>query len=232
MGITWLRAFHSSQYHFDELQTFLSDIPINFQIIGITETRIKKNYSITTNIQLPDYTIEHTPTESANGGALLYIKNNLNYKLRPDLQIYKKKELETVFIEILQENKENVIVGCIYRHPCMSPQEFNDFYLKNLTEKLRSENKEVILLGDFNIDLMKYETNKTVSDFLDNIYSSNLLPSITTPTRITPRSQTLIDNIFCSIISDNYESGNLLSTFSDHLGQFLILPSWENTDSN
>ena len=31
------------------------------------------------------------PTKSANGGALLYVKNGINYKLRPDLNINKAK---------------------------------------------------------------------------------------------------------------------------------------------
>ena len=56
------------------------------------------------------------PTKSANGGALLYIKNGINYKLRPDLNINKDKELESIFIEVITKNSKN-IVGCIYSTP-------------------------------------------------------------------------------------------------------------------
>ena len=42
-------------------------------------------------------------TKSANGGALLYIKDTINYKLRPDHNVEKEKELESIFIEILQK---------------------------------------------------------------------------------------------------------------------------------
>ena len=48
----------------------------------------------------------------------------------------------------------------------MHRSEFNDEYLKPLSEKLISENKEVVLIGDFNIDLLKGDSNKNVSDFL------------------------------------------------------------------
>ena len=48
-----------------------------------------------------------------------------------------------------------------------------------------------LLLGDFNIELLKCDSNKNVSDFLDIIYSTNLVPNITSPTRLTSRSQTL-----------------------------------------
>ena len=95
------------------------------------------------------------PTKSANDGALLYIRDTINYKLRLDLNVEKEKELESIFIEILQKTSKNVIIDYIYKHPCMHPKEFNDLFLKPLTERLTKENnKEVILLGDFNINLI------------------------------------------------------------------------------
>ena len=91
----------------------------DFQIIDISETRLKKNQETTTNIQLENFNIEHEPTEAVNGGVLLYIKKTVSYKLIPDLMIYKKRELESVFIEIIQKDSKNMVVGCIYRHPCI-----------------------------------------------------------------------------------------------------------------
>ena len=149
------------------------------------------------------------------GGVLLYIKKAINYKLRPDLMIYKKREMESVFMEVIKNDFKNIVVGCIYRHPCMQQSEFIDEYLKPLSEKLISENKEVILLGNFNIDLLKCDSNKNVSGFLDIICSTNLLPNITSPTRLTSRSQTVIDNFFSSVINDDCVADNLISPISD-----------------
>ena len=216
---------NSLQYHFDELQTFLSNCPIDFKILGISESRLTTDISTTTNIQLPGFNIEHMSTRSANGSALLYIRGTINYKLRPDLNVEKEKELESIFTEILQKTSKNVIIGCIYRHPCMYPKEFNDLFLNSLTARLTKENnREVILLADFNIDLIKSNSNANASEFLDVIYSSNLLPHITSPTQLTSRSHTLIDNIF-SNINEECTSGNIINTISDHLGQFLIIPN-------
>ena len=117
---------------------------------------------------------------------------------------------------MIQKDSKNIVVGCIYRHPFMQQSEFNDEYLKPLSEKSISENKEVILLSDFNNDLLKYDSNKNVSDFVDIIYSANLLPNITSPTTVTSCSQTLIDNIFSSVINDDCIAGNLISPISDH----------------
>ena len=70
-----------------------------FQIIGITESKLKGATPPTTSITLSGYNYEHMPTKSANGRALPYNKNDINYKLRPDLNINKDKELGSIFIE-------------------------------------------------------------------------------------------------------------------------------------
>ena len=99
-----------------------------------------------------------------------YFKDTINYKLRPDLNEEKEKKLESIFIEILQKTSTNIIIGCIYRHPCMHPKEFNDLFLKYQTKKLTKENKkEVILMGDFNSNLIKSNSNANASEFLDVI---------------------------------------------------------------
>ena len=68
----------------------------------------------------------------------------------------------------------------------MEVNEFNSLFLNTLSENLLSEkNKEIVLLGDFNIDLLKYEKDHNISDFLDQMYSASLVPHITFPTRVT-----------------------------------------------
>ena len=89
-----LSLFHlniySLSFHFDELESLISKSKNNFQIICISETRLKKTLERTKNIQLENFNIEQVPTESANGGVLLYIRKAINYKPRPDLINYKK----------------------------------------------------------------------------------------------------------------------------------------------
>ena len=60
---------------------------------------------------------EYTHNESSKGGALLYIDKNLRYRSRSDLTLYKSKEIESSFIEIIELKKKNTIVGCIYEYP-------------------------------------------------------------------------------------------------------------------
>ena len=50
-----------------------------------------------------------------------------------------------------------------------------------------------------------------------------LFPHISSQIHITPRSRTLIDNIFSNNIEHDTLSGNITTTISDHFAQFLIL---------
>ena len=175
---------------------------------------------------MPGYNIEYTPTESSNGGTLLYIKQGINYKLRKDLQMYKSKELEPMFIEVLEPgiSRNNMIIGCIYCHPSMEISEFNSHFLPVLLEKISEEKKMVVLLGDFNADLLKFDHDDEVADFLDAMYSKLLLPNISSPIRITPTSAALIDNISTNDYDNTFTSGNLVTTLSDNLAQILVVP--------
>ena len=100
-----LNFFHlnisSLPYHFPELHPLLATSEIEPDITRITESRLKSNKSHLTNITLPNYNIEHCPTNGLNGGALLYIKEDIIYKKRNDLKILKSKMLESIFIEII-----------------------------------------------------------------------------------------------------------------------------------
>ena len=80
--------------HIDKLELFLSLIKTKFDIICISESRITKNNSLTTNINIPGYNFEHTPTESKAGGSLMYISDKISYKLRNDLNVYCSKQLK------------------------------------------------------------------------------------------------------------------------------------------
>ena len=101
----------------------------------------------------------------------------------------------------------------------------NEFLPKlgTLLDKISSEEKTVILLGDFNIDLLKFDNKADVFKFLDTLSSYLLKPYITLPTRITEKSKSLIDNIFISTTPYSANSGNFLTGISDHLIQFSIL---------
>ena len=78
----------------------------------------------------------------------------------------------------------------------------------------------IILVGDFNINLLKLSDNLLFKEYLDNIFALGLYPTITLPTRITDTTATFIDNVYSNHLTDKYSSGIILSDISDHYPYF------------
>ena len=153
----------------------------------------------------------------------MYIRNGIDFFQRNDLNIYKSRELESIFIEILNPKGKNTIIGTIYRHPCMDQELFLDEFMKPLCDKLGVENKPIYIAGDFNFDLSNSSHNQSQL-FFDTMMSNFLCPTITLPTKINSFRHTIIDNIFTNQINPDMISGNLCIAISDHLPSFLLVP--------
>ena len=217
---------HSIQFHIDDLRVILQMLNFKFDIIAISESKLQVGVEPKVNINLKGFQNPiSTPTEASKGGVLLYIAEGLNFKPRNDLKIYKSKELESAFVEILHPNEANSIIGVIYKHPCINGDTFNDDYLKPLLAKLSAQsNKKLFLAGDFNFDLIKASTHTETTDFFNIMTSNFLLPLITLPTKINTYNDTLIDNIFTNQFNPDFRTGNLTVGISDHLPSFMIVP--------
>ena len=160
----------SLSYHHLALYNLLSNLKIKPNIIGIYETRLQKGKQPITNISLPNYVYEHTLVDLGKGGTLLYIDKNIKYKLVNDLNVYEKKMVESTFIEILKKKQKNMIIGCVYKHPKHEVSDFSNNYITPLLDKLSNENKDIMIMGDFNINLINYNDG----NFLDTMFFSYL----------------------------------------------------------
>ena len=72
---------------------------------------------------------------------------------------------------------------------------FNDEYLTPLLSRINKEKKICLLMGDFNINLLKSDTKSEVSEFFDNLSSHFFAPYSLQPARLASVSITLIDNV-------------------------------------
>ena len=114
----------------------------------------------------------------------------------------------------------------------MDVTDFNENFLNSLLKKINQEQK-VLVLGDFNIDLMDYNEHKLTIKFLDPLVSNSYLPHINQTIQHTSHSRTLIDKIFNNVISKGIICGNITATISEQLPQFLISPNtFANPQSN
>ena len=207
---------------FDALLNYLHLLTHKFSIIGLTETWL--NDMDGDNFKIPGYNLTKVNRQNKGGGGIcIFTRENIKIKLRNDLvNEESNNNTEFLFIEILNEKCKNVIVGIIYRPPSSKFKDFkND--LKTILTKLDKSNKPCYIMGDFNIDLLKYECCNYSNNFFNQLSSSGYVPLITKPTRITRSTATLIDNIFTNNANKTgHQSGILLNDISDHLPIFTI----------
>ena len=90
-------------------------------------------------------------------------------------------------------------------------QFINEF--ASVIQSLKNNNKHIAIAGDFNLNLLKINQNELCSDFLDLLMTYGMYPQITLPTRLTDKSVTLIDNLFCNFdkITKRTTAGILLN---------------------
>ena len=104
----------SLQRNFEDFQThLLNELDFEFDLIGISETKITNANEPLLNVHLNGYNFEFVPTPLAVGGGVgLYIKDNLKYSI---LEQKSTCVFQALWIEIHLPNKKNIICGTIYR---------------------------------------------------------------------------------------------------------------------
>ena len=99
----------------------------------------------------------------------------------------------------------------------------NDF--RKLLGHLDKTKKEVIIAGDFNINLLELHEKTAFEDFFNTMTQHSFYPKITLPTRFSRRRGTLIDNFYCKLSVSSLQStaGVMLNKISDHLPYFICI---------
>ena len=142
-----------------------------------------------------------------------YILKTIVFNRRDDLKFYSPGDFESTFIEIIFPNKKNMIIGCIYRHPSSNISIQKELF-EPVLDKIASEEKTCALMRDFNIDLLKVDSNEEANAYYNIVTSHFFIPFILQPTRL--KSKTLIDNIFINSIEYPSYSGNLTIQLSSY----------------
>ena len=134
-----------------------------------------------------------------------------------------------MYVNILLKNLQPIKIGIFYRPPNENK------FLENISNdfnKLNLEKNEVIILGDFNINLFqnnKYILNKTnpvlpgvktthplLKQYKHFLSTFGLKQLIEKPTRITCETSTLIDHILTNSVKKISQYGIVNTGISDH----------------
>ena len=194
----------------------------NATVIGIGESKLDDSV-LSSEIHIDNYNALRCDRNRHGGGVVCYIRNDLSYEVKS----FFPPEIENIFFEILLPNTKPIIVGIIYRPPSQS--EFLEIINTHFS-KLDTNNNEIYILGDFNINL--YLNNSYI--FLkNNLLQSQSITSdikkyyefftmfglkqlIEVPTRVTCSSSTIIDHILASFPNRVSQQGVIDVGLSDH----------------
>ena len=146
------------------------------------------------------------------GGVAIYCHEGMNYSSRDDL----KGNNEAIWIELHCTKCKPLIIGCIYRPPSQPIDEF----LTDVDNSLQRVNNRhaKVLLGDFNVDSLKKSRmdSSLMRKLRQTTENYDLEQIISSPTRITENSSTLIDMIFTNEKHRIVSFGILHLGLSDH----------------
>ena len=224
-----ISVFHvninSLNAHNNDLLSYLECLTLKFDVIVLSEIW-SYNIDLYSNL-FPGFTFFHDlPPVSNIGGIGMFVREDLNPCMRVDLKIKNHDHLKTenLWLEVSSASKVKYVIGGIYRHPNQSIQMFNDA-LSDVFDMLNG--KRCIVIGDINIDLLKYDSHSHTTEYINTLLLYNMLPTVLLPTRVNNRSCTLIDHIYtnCHASTDKWtlKSGNLVTDFTDHLSNFLLV---------
>ena len=145
----------------------LSNLSHNFDVLGFVETKITDDIDNLFTIQ--NYNKFTNNYKRNSGGLAMFVRDNLEVKQRQDL--YKSSnEIEYLFVEIVDKSnvgdRENIICGVVYRRP---HTDINIFLTEfaTLLDSLKANRSRVYLMGDFNLNLLSYNSLNEVKYFFN-----------------------------------------------------------------
>ena len=203
--------------HINNLRLFLESHK-EIDILAINETKIDQSIH-DREIFLSGYQVVRKDRARGGGGVCIYVRNNFNFFLRPDLS---PETIECLTIEISKPNSKSFLVSTWYRPE--SPVSVFDTF-ENVIAKVDAEYKEIYLLGDTNCNFLPSANDPNAKHLRDILELYGLAQLITKPTRITASSRSLIDHCITNCVDKIKHSGVIHLGISDHSLVFMIRKS-------
>lgn len=202
----------------DELDTLLSSFGFSFDVIMLTETWHRQGQDI---FKMTGYNSFHQNRIAKKGGGLLLMtKRTLN------CEVIEEFTQTTEDFEILALICKETVYCVLYRPPAGSVSVFLSF-METFFGWINDNRLKLVLGGDVNINMLN-ETS-TQRQFQSLLDSNALINTITTPTRFTPDSASLIDIFVTNMEERNLLSGVIGVNISDHLPIFLLTENMKTT---
>ena len=171
---------------------------------------------------LAGYTQYNVYRNSHGGGVKAYCYENCTVEIIKHLTVV--NDICEVLCFYVSNSKFKYLICCIYRSPSGSIKMFNEYFFSEIIEKFPI-NAKVIVVGDIDIDLYNPLSNKSIQEFIENMWGYNYFPIITLPAKINENNNltkySLIDQIWSNFTSGrDHISGVIDNLITDHLPIF------------
>ena len=218
----------------------------DFICICETNTKLENLISGLDSINLDGFhepIVQNPHRKSGKGGGLvIYVNENfcksdeieplINDIAGPENETESNPPGEFLFVKIgpkqcgsttttSNTNKKHIIIGNVYRSPSSNNNKFLDRLDCHLKKLDRHKNKTIHLVGDFNIDLAKYDKDFHCHDLINKMAEYSFAQLISLPTRITDHTATIIDHVYTNQVHTHIKSCVVTLDISDHLGTYV-----------
>jgi exonuclease III len=147
------------------------------------------------------------------GGIAVYVKNVL--KCINCVQ-FESDDLESLWLEFIQDGSSPLLLCTVYRPPDSTVDWYEKF--ERQLHQACCYTKNLVLMGDFNIDFLK-----DVPKHWESLYNSyGFSQIIGNPTRCTNSSSTLIDHVYVSCTDFVRNSNVIHINISDHYATGIV----------
>lgn len=212
IGLTCVHLnIRSGRHKEEELLVFLSEFVFKFDIIMLTETWYSSNEEV---CRLDGYQSFFINRQHKQGGGIeILIRNEFQCEIISELSFI-TDDFECL---ALQSNKN--IYSVMYRPPNSQISHFITHF-ERLLNYATENHLELILGGDFNIDIQK--TGPAQESFRLTIESNGFAICSETPTRVTLQTESVLDLFITNTNRTKVLSGVVCSSISDHFPIYLF----------
>ena len=199
----------------------LSTFDMEFSALILTETRFNEFNVRDINGYLGHHTVRST---GYGGGVSVYCIDKLNSSKLSEIS-YSDDVIECCTVR-MKYKMRSIVVIAVYRPPGGNVDRFN-ICLQSILNHELVKGMEIIVAGDFNVDIIEYESaGHSTRNFVYNMFSEGFLSVITKPTRypvgVQHGTPSLLDHIWYNKLN-LYSCGILMFDITDHEPTFLLL---------
>ena len=157
-------------------------------VIALSETWLDDSV-FDSEVSLPSYRLLRHDRDRRGGGVAIYVSDSISIH-----SVSRCSSSELLSVELVTKSGL-LLLAVLYRPPNLD----TDFSLLDsaITTLNISNSSNTIIVGDFNIDLLA-SSSSAAADLLSLMSGFGLHQLVTSPTRVTSNSSSLIDHVYCS----------------------------------